>query len=69
MKNILKSLAISFIIGIIIGFMAFLWGLSIPDERAGEAAILLGTISFVVGFIASFIVTYLILWKKSHPQQ
>ena len=58
MKNILKNLAVSFVVGIILGFMGFLWGLSIPDEKAGEAGILLGIFSFIFGTLISFIVAY-----------
>jgi xanthosine utilization system XapX-like protein len=61
MKIILISLAVSVIMGIIIGLLGLRSGSSIPDEHAGEAAILLGIIGFAVGFIVSFIVTYLIL--------
>lgn len=64
MKNILKSLAVSFVIGIILGFMGFLWGLSIPDEKAGEAGILLGIFSFILGTLISFIVTYLFYFEE-----
>jgi ABC-type dipeptide/oligopeptide/nickel transport system permease component len=58
MKNILISLAISFVIGIILGLIGFLWGTSVPDEKAGEAGILFGTFSFIVGTLISFIVIY-----------